>query len=894
MVNGKKVIAVCVSKSNNEENLVFLKELHAQAKQKNYIVVVYYLVSDVFIYEENSAPEPDDLKMINYDFVDALIVFHDHLMTDEIINELVRVAKENNKPRIVVGAGCDNAFSIEYQGDDCFEAIVRHVVEEHGFRNVYFMAGVPELEFSTLWVDIYRKVLEENGISFDDSKVGFGYYWSSPTYEIIEKWLAEDKIPDAIICANDIMAITACKCLSEHGYKVPGDVIVTGFDGIVREKYHYPRITNGAKDEAVTCNMIIEVLDGAFGGSGFELKQVKQPYKLNLTQSCGCGDTEVNDVNNMVNVLYNRLSEFDSHETYVYKMAGQLSGISDKKMMGGVLARHIMGNAYIAIRDCIWNDDNQDNPGTVDFDETVTVVRRKKDVLTEQKNLFPLGTFLPDMFSLDSQENLLGVFPLRYLNQLYGYYVVHLDGTIENAYCHGRFVNMANISINMVFNHHKLVVTNERMADMQTRDPLTGLYNRHGFIQTVSDKYLANPNNRCMIIAALDIDRLKNINEEFGHNEGDAALIALAEMIKSNSSVEDVCARYGTNEFLCAIFTNEDCEYITYNLFNSIFSSVKNHNRLYDKEYTLTVNYDYIFGKPADVEEVNKLVKTVLEKKKHKSDSRKALDKNVVDKEGDVRDYKDFCKVLDENLFRYMFQPIIDVKSGEIYGYEALMRSGGDIQLSPLRMINLATKYDRLMDVERHTFNNVLKQVNENKEKFKGRKVFVNSIISSVLPVSETRELIDRYKDIIGGVVVEVTEQTQVSSEEFTGIVNFLNDKGLEVALDDYGAGYSNTSRLIDCNPAYIKIDRSLITGIHRDYKKQHFVSDMIEYAHDNGFKVLAEGVENASELKAVIRMGVDLIQGYYTARPAYEIVDEVSSKISKDVLRYAERQGDD
>lgn len=892
MVNGKKVIAVCVSKANNEENLVYLKELHTLAKERGYLAIVYYLTSDVFGFNEKIEEDAGIFKMINYDYVDALIIVHDNMMNETVINELVRAAKEKDKPRIVIGAKCDEAFTIEYQGDDCFESIVRHVIEDHGCRDVYFFAGVPDMEFSVRWIDIYKKVLAENGIPYDENKVKFGYYWKNPTYEIMEELIETlPHMPEAIICANDFMAITVCRCLNDHGYYVPENIIVTGFDGIVMERYHHPRLTTGVRDEVMSCDMAMEVLDNVFGGTAFTTMYVKQQYRLAVTQSCGCEAVPSKTVSRSMNDLYDRLSEFDSHEGYVYKMAGELSGISDKKEMCGILSKYIRNNSYIAIRDCIWNSDGHENVGEISYDETVTVVRNNKSTLSEQKKLFPLGIFLPNMDTVEKQESLLCVFPLRYTNQLFGYYVVRTSGKVKDVFCHSRFVNMANLSLNMVLNSYKLCTVNARMADMQTRDALTGIYNSHGFIREVTERYLDNPQNRSMILVAFDIGRLRSINEAFGHDEGDAALIALADIIKSSASVDDVCARYGSDEFLCAIFTMEDCEYIVYNLLNSVSASVRNHNTLYDKPYTLVVNHAYAVGKPENADEVNLLVKTATERKQAKKDGRGGISKNAGQNAEDLRDYQDFCRLVENNQFRYVFQPIVNARSGEIYGYEALMRSGGDIQLSPLRIIDLATKFNRLSDIEHATFHNVPKLVEENHERLKGRKVFINSIISAALSAEEASELIEIHRKVARQIVVEVTEQTATSHVRYTRIADFLRQSGIEMAIDDYGTGYANTSRIIDCIPDYVKIDRSLITGIHFDYRKQHFVTNIIKYAHDNGFKALAEGVENASELKAVIRMGIDLIQGYYTARPSYEIVDKISKKISADMLRYAGRQ---
>jgi hypothetical protein len=111
----------------------------------------------------------------------------------------------------------------------------------------------------------------------------------------------------------------------------------------------------------------------------------------------------------------------------------------------------------------------------------------------------------------------------------------------------------------------------------------------------------------------------------------------------------------------------------------------------------------------------------------------------------------------------------------------------------------------------------------------------------------------------------------------------------IETAIDDYGAGYSNVNNLLRYMPRYVKIDRMLITEIQDNPQKQHFVRDIIEFAHDNDVLALAEGVETTRELKEAIKLGVDLIQGYYTAKPAAIPLDGISPTIVAEIIQYSQ-----
>ena len=117
--------------------------------------------------------------------------------------------------------------------------------------------------------------------------------------------------------------------------------------------------------------------------------------------------------------------------------------------------------------------------------------------------------------------------------------------------------------------------------------------------------------------------------------------------------------------------------------------------------------------------------------------------------------------------------------------------------------------------------------------------------------------------------------------------LNELVDAGFSLSLDDYGTGYSNVSNLLRYMPRYVKIDRSLLSEIQSSTQKQHFVREIIDFCHSNNIIALAEGVETSEELATVIRLGADLIQGYYTAKPSPEIIQSIDNNIKLEIARY-------
>ncbi len=262
------------------------------------------------------------------------------------------------------------------------------------------------------------------------------------------------------------------------------------------------------------------------------------------------------------------------------------------------------------------------------------------------------------------------------------------------------------------------------------------------------------------------------------------------------------------------------------------------------------------------------------------SSSRDAVNSDSVIPEDDI-----IKEIIGRNKLRYEFQPIIDASTGDIFGYEALMRTSMDLQVSPVAILDYAKREGKLKDVEKLTFFNVMQFYQENRKLFGNRKLFINSIPGFQLSKRDYTEFQRRYKDCFENMVIEITEWTEFKDEDLADLLKRSVDDHFELAIDDYGTGYSNTSSLLTYTPSYLKIDRLLISDIHQETKKQHFVKSIVEFASANGIKTLAEGVENSAEMRTVIELGVDFIQGFYTARPSVHVLEAVDNGIRNEII---------
>ncbi len=255
--------------------------------------------------------------------------------------------------------------------------------------------------------------------------------------------------------------------------------------------------------------------------------------------------------------------------------------------------------------------------------------------------------------------------------------------------------------------------------------------------------------------------------------------------------------------------------------------------------------------------------------------------------EAERRDYDLVTKMLDGNLFTYHFQPIVNTIDGGIYSFEALMRSNTEKRVPPLSIIKYADMQGRLQDIEKATFMNVFDIVERELDKIGKAKIFINSIPGVRLEDEDFKKvelMLDKLSDTV---VVELTEEAELGDDDLERLKDLFRRHNIKIAVDDYGTGYSNVSNLLRYMPNYVKIDRALLSDIQNKPQKRHFVKEIIGFCHDNAIMALAEGVETPDELRTVILLGADLIQGYYTARPSAGFVSSIDEGIRDEIRKY-------
>lgn len=235
------------------------------------------------------------------------------------------------------------------------------------------------------------------------------------------------------------------------------------------------------------------------------------------------------------------------------------------------------------------------------------------------------------------------------------------------------------------------------------------------------------------------------------------------------------------------------------------------------------------------------------------------------------RTRREFRQLLSNAQVFYCFQPIFSARSGRVVAYEALMRSDLPTLRSPATIMKLAREQGALYEIERLTFTKALETFDSlcRAGSVSGdAMLFVNSIANTCLSHEDGKYINSHWHELCRRMVIEITEEEAIDYEALERKRDDPGSSGM-FALDDYGSGYSNENTLLQLAPRFVKVDITIIRGIDTSPDKQQILRNMVAYAHPRSMKIVAEGVETAAELRTVIELGADLLQGYFLARPA-------------------------
>lgn len=889
MLNGKPVLGVCVTKTDDNSRAEYMSKLHLLANESGYKLIIFNSFIDFYNVSPSDKGAKSVFSIINHDIIDALVIYVSSFCSKTVVDEIIFDAQMHGTPVILIGSTAKNCFSVLGDYEQPFKKILRHVIHDHGVVDTHFIGGVGDNdEFSGQRMQCYKEVLEENGLAFSEDMVDYGQYWGEPTRKIVKKLLADGKKPpQAIICANDYMAFAVCDELKENGYRVPEDVIVTGYDGVPASNHFAPRLTTCVEDLGKLAEKTLEAVAMALEG--------KDPCVLynefipRISESCGCGKVTGENFRDVATSLYNTIDNIKIHEEFIYSSINNMLGIKDINDLYNALADCTLNDSYVCfnsnfVSSIISNEGlfhSQISDDLVVIPSRSTICEANRFAKMSLKDLIPFS----DSWNDDSSAYILTSIYVG--NDVYGYYAIKTDDIIETSYKIKRVVNTINIAFTIATGYFKQMSMRLSIKRSSVINTLTDLPNLKGTATWYEE--FATPDNQTkpMTLTVYSLPKYAYILENYGIESAEESLVLVANALKLANTEKCFIGHISQDEFVVINYfeSDDEIEETINNASAVFFSTIEDYNANSGKEYFVEVNSGCTAVSPdwsGSIESYIKFANGEMYMNRLKS----GMGNAVREESSPKVHYKTFELLIEKNLFHYNYQPIVNAKNGEIFAYEALMRTSNGIDMCPVEILDAARKYNRLYDIEKSTMFNIMEQFAADPSAFFGKKLFVNTMPGYFLSDSDIDLLVQKYGGYMDQFIFELTEQDTVSDEDLEKLRRLNGGfSNSHIAIDDYGTGHSNIVNLMRYAPQIIKIDHFLISDIHKNLNKRHFVRSTIEFAKLNNIMVLAEGVETSNELHTLIDLGIDLVQGFYTGHPAPVPVASIDEEIRQEII---------
>lgn len=467
---------------------------------------------------------------------------------------------------------------------------VEHLVKQHGYHRIVFLGGPVGNTDAEERLDTYLRVMEENGLPVTRSMYEHGDFSTNVTRQI-ESLLSQNPDAEAIVCANDDMAQACYMVCERHGLIVGKDIAVTGYDDGKYARYMQPPLTTVTQDSQLLGYQALMLANDVICGRVTDSYVLKA--KFCCRNSCGCAKS----IPNVRNTVY--MNEISHHRDFSRKMwavpfvSENLAECTENQQQFYkeiLRTLHHSGSRrtylYLLEKSVIHS---QDEPW--ECPETMLRVASQIGSVTEVcDDVKKIKVHRGEGLLEENEEDCANMFVFNLFAGKKQFGILMCDIAVEDI----QLFNFLCMQIGSALLYREtlgmLNEKNEVLSFISEYDELTGCLNRRGFIERAFKVIRENRGKEALLIYG-DLDHLKEINDSYGHLEGDYAIKNAAEILKNVLGESSIAARIGGDEFVAIILRSKKMN--GEQLIDMIRGSYEELNRISDKPYYIEMSVGF-------------------------------------------------------------------------------------------------------------------------------------------------------------------------------------------------------------------------------------------------------------------------------------------------------------
>lgn len=583
----------------------------------------FYVFSSFSGVMDNVSHDMGELNIFNlpdFNDFDGAILLTNTIGYQYAVNDILARIKSAGIPAVCIDNDVEGLFHIGIDNRTAMRKITEHFIKVHGFTKFNYISGPVGNSESDARLAAFLEVLEENNISIDENRIYYGDFRAPSGKAAVEYFRKNTPyMPQAIICANDVMAAAAINRLYEDGFKVPEEIAVSGFDNTFNNHNLRIELTSVERPITLSGQLAVKMLYNRLHDIEQE-RSIILDMSTRFTESCGCHDSVIHDDHgykelNIAN--YSRLESYNTYMTIFNQLSCKLHGCNTFEEYIDCLKKFVSQvdpeECYFCLCDN-WRSEFIDNNGTV---------KRNDEIYTEYANtmLVPIAYYRGRFYDVApiSKKSLVPDINREQENKFYYFLPLHFGerclGYMSISNCkvslHNTMFQSLCITINnSLENIRKLICLNyavERMGSLYTQDTFSGIYNRAGFVQATSDIFsTCAQKHRNVMLMFIDLDGLKVINDTYGHETGDIAIRSIADVLCKSCDKNEIYCRFGGDEFIvfAADYTDEEASELT----ARIEENIAEENRTANHSFTLSASTGYIIAVPEKNEDLFRFI----------------------------------------------------------------------------------------------------------------------------------------------------------------------------------------------------------------------------------------------------------------------------------------------
>lgn len=539
----KNIVAV-VCGMDEEYPFQIIQGINDYAREHSINVSYFAAFGGIVDSEDFDNGEYSIYNLPDYSKFDGALLLTNTFSNPDVRNKIIDKVKAADLPSVIFECkDYEEFYDVSINNYSVMKKLVNHLINDHGAKVFNFISGPSANPEAKERYRAFRDALKENGLEFDEeNRFHQGHFRSYDGVKAIENFEKSGmSMPDAFVCANDSMALTAMSRLQDMGYKIPDDVIITGFDNTFNARFSSPVLTTVKRplyySGTKACSLLDEITDGKDIPRSTSLEAIPV-----LTESCGCNELDEDDIRDFKRSTFQRFERSYAHIHMLNRLIAGLAGSENinecvdsiEQMLRMINCSHF-NLCLVKDWEHIYNTIDVEN-GENTYPPLMTAPLVWDSGVRRTVKQFPSKRLFPEPFTTGG--NISYFIPLHFNQRILGYYIfINNDFPIQSILCHTMTMSIGNAI--------------ENISKLNVLDPLTKIYNRNGFNKNAEFIFKECANERRPLsICFIDMDGLKKINDTYGHKEGDFAIKSLASAIESACGSVDVCGRFGGDEFV--------------------------------------------------------------------------------------------------------------------------------------------------------------------------------------------------------------------------------------------------------------------------------------------------------------------------------------------------------